>query len=408
MQGKTKFRPLLWAVAILIAVAGFLLWHGDLAGWVSVGQSNAWRNFTGTHETFPFRVENGKGFVYQGPNYDDPVEPVVSRPDWTISRFGRTYVLFDVNPGDMEPSMFQGEFKESLWIGLLDGEGKVVRKTRLATGVKNITGVRYGGRSGAFVRAKAADGSKRSIALTFPAPLPEWKPSGDAWRDYERRQERLETLLWEDWPDNGSGYATDWVTKRLEEALNAECRAAIEALKAAAPSDARRNELDAERESAMSLAWMIAGDSSAEAANVHWGNATDRMTRERAKIIYLRNWLEARDHPDGWEVVRGATGELYGMPFAATSGVAVLTVSEDWLWRRWDGKPEPEADEATPPSADTEPESEKSQVLLRLSPADIRKDGDSFSVFYDLVAPECQDSGYKVGKGRLVLNSPAP
>lgn len=177
---RRKERRRAIGVAALLVVAASAWWRLGFAGSAGVGESEAWRNITGSHECFPFRVENGKGFVYEGPNYDDPETPVLTRPDWTIVKSGKTYVLYDIDPGNVEPSMFQDEFDESLWIGLVGDDGRIVRKKKLATGVKNISGIRrtlIGG--GAYVFATSACGLMRPIPLRFPKPWPKLKLTGD-------------------------------------------------------------------------------------------------------------------------------------------------------------------------------------------------------------------------------------
>ncbi len=428
MSRRGRARRVAIACAMMLVLAAFAWWRGYLPCWGSVGSSDAWRNVSGTDECFPFRVRDGKGFVYQGKNYDDPCDPVVTRPDWTIAQGGRTYVLFEIDPGNMEPSGFHGVFQESLWIGLLGEDGEVVRKIRLATGVKDISGIRRALRTGAYVSATRADGVETVIPLRFPKPWPALKPTGDAWKDFERRQNRLVDKLWEDWPGNASGYAADWVSARIEEEMEKECRSAIDALKAVAPTDARRDELESEFNMARRYAWASAGDSSATAFNVHWGNFTDRMTRERVMESYLRNWLEARENPPVWEIVRGATGTLHGVEFAATSGVAIISVPGAWVARRWNGEPEPE----TPPAerveaadlnssgksespdqpansdndddeAETDWRTEAWQLLLRLSPKKVHRESGAVFADYELVAPDVQDSGYMVEKGRIII-----
>lgn len=296
--------------------------------------------------------------------------------------------------------MFEDEFEESLWIGLVGDGGKIVRKVRLATGVKDISGVRraFGG---AYVSATTADGTRRRIALRFPRPWPELKPSGDVWRDFEARMERLSDELWEDWPDNESGYASDWVSHRFDEAMMNEYRKAIETLKASATTDMRRDELDAELSMALATTAEDIVGSFAGAGNVHWGNFHERVSLEMAMEPYLRNWLEAAANPENWDVVRNAKGTLHGVEFAATSGVAVITVPTSWVYKRWaekDGK-DPEAinptiDEGNP---------EKWKLLVRLSPAHVSRNGDEVSTDYDIIAPGIMDSGYDVGHGTVAI-----
>ena len=372
IQSRSTMRRLAFVAIAALAVAAFMSWRGYFAGWIGIGKSDAWKNVSGSHECFPFKVRDGKGFVYQGANYDNPCDPVVTRRDWTITRQGRTYVLFDVNPGDMEPNGFKDQFNESLWIGLLGDDGEIVRKIKLATGVKGVSGVKRAS-GGAYVSATAFDGSKRLIALRFPRPWPELRTTGDAWKDFEMRMERRNDELWEDWPGNGSGYAADWVSKRMEALLDDEYRKAIEVLKASAPDDARRAELDSELTMAMTQAGNIVGDSYAEAGNVHWGNFYERFSLERTMEPYLRNWLEAAGNPKGWETVHGATGMIHGVSFAATSGVAVITVNDDQV------------------------------QLLRLSPANVMEADGVYSIHYEITKPLVMDSGYRVEQGTISI-----
>ena len=359
------------AIAVL-SFAAFMSWRGYFAGWIGIGKSDAWKNVSGSYECFPFKVRDGKGFVYQGVNYDDPCEPVITRRDWTITRQGRTYVLYDVNPGDMKPNAFKDQFEESLWIGLLGDDGGIVRKLKLATGVKDISGVKRAS-GGAYVSATAVDGSKRLIALRFPRPWPELKTTGDVWKDFEMRMERRNDELWEDWPGNESGYAADWVSCRMETLLHDEYRKAIEVLKASAPNDACKAELASELTMAMAQAEKIVGDPSAEAGNVHWGNFYERVSLERTMEPYLRNWLEAAGNPKSWETVHSATGMIHGVSFAATSGVAVITVADDQV------------------------------QLLRLSPANVMEADGGYSIHYEITEPLVMDSGYRVEQGILTI-----
>ena len=408
-NARTVRRRKAWRRAIgaaaLLAIVAFLLWQGCFASSAGVGESEAWRNITGSHECFPFRVKNGKGFVYEGPNYDDPETPVVTRPDWTILKSSKTYVLYDVDPGNVEPSMFEDEFDESLWIGLVGDDGRIVRKKRLATGVKNISGIRrtlIGG--GAYVFATSACGLRRLIPLRFPKPWPELKQTGDVWRDFEARMERLDDELWEDWPDNESGYAADWVSSRYDEAMMNEYRKAIEALKASAPTDTRRAELDAELSMALAMTADDVEGSFAEAANVHWGNFYERVTFERAMEPYLRNWLEATANPENWDMVRNAKGTLHGVEFAATSGVAIINVPKSWVYKRWAEKDGEDPDAINPNIDEGDPQ--KWKLLVRLSPARVSRNGEVVSTDYNIIAPDIMDSGYDVGQGTVAVSPP--
>lgn len=352
--------------------------RGRTGGFGAAGESAVWRNITGSHECFPFRVKNGKGFVYEGRDYDEPGTPVATRADWMVSRGGRTYVLYDVAPGSMEDYMFVGEFQESLWIGLVGKDGKILRKAKLATGVKDISGVRRAKNSNIYVSATTAAGVVTNIDLVFPEPWPELRPTGDVVEDFNMREQREWDVLYEDWPDNGSGYAADWVSNRVEEWLEGECRSAVEVLQRAAVTDAERAELAREMDMARSKAFEIAGSSADTAMNVHWGNFVDRITRMQVLEVYLANWLEAGNNPEGWKAVRHASGTLHGVAFAATGGVAVITLP-----------------------------SEDDQLLLRLSPARVMsRDGFSFT-YYELVAPSAMDSSLLVESGTVAISGPA-
>ena len=394
-----------WKLFVLsAAAAGIAAWL--LAGSrASVGGSDAWKDAHGRHESFPWRLENGSGFDYEGPNCDRPCSPVVSRPDWTVSDKGRTYLLYEFEPGNMGPGMFPGEYDESLWIGLTDERHAVVRKIKLATGVTEISGIRNGLR-GPFVTAVAASGTKTNIALRFPEPWPPLQPSGSAWGDFERRRNRLLEDLWEDWPGNGSGYAADWVSARMDEDLDREWRAAVEALKAAAPDDARRAELDAEAAAILSLVRGRSDGAGDEAGTVHWSNFTDRVVREQAMEPFLRNWLEASDDPAGWEAVRSATGTFGGEPFAATGGVAVLSLPRAWIAERWRTPPDaagPETKVLRDRTGANSDGAERTTVLLRLAPAGAVRDGNSVRADYEATVPDVMDSGRLVERGTISL-----
>lgn len=389
-RGMPRRRTLVAAAVVLAVATGILWWRGYFPGWGAVGRSDAWRNISGTDECFPFTVKDGKGFIYQGTDYDNPTDPVVTRADWTITRGGRTFVLYEINPygsalgtldddfepDDFDPGISDDEIWESLWIGLLGENGEIVRKKKLATGVKEISGIRSALFFGFYVTAKKANGSRTAIFLKFPKPWPALKQSGDVWSNFKERMERLDDELWEDWPDNESGYAADWVSNRLEEKLGVEYRKAIDALKAMAATENRRAELEEELSMAINFAWDTAGDSHSTADNVHWGNFNDRMTRERTMEVYLRNWLEAAENQENWEIIRNAKGSLHGVSFAATSGVAVVTMP----FKKW-------------------------QLLLRLSPAKVSHENGAILVEYDLIAPCVQDSGYMVEQGTVPVES---
>ena len=402
---KTRTTFFVFACAAAVVAGAWWFWRAREAR-VTVGGSDAWKNAHGTHESFPWRIEDGKGFVYQGARFDDPCEPVVSRPDWIVSKDGRTYILYEVDPGNRKEGMFRGEYAESLWIGLLGEGGEVVAKSRLATGVADVSGVLLGGSSLPYVAATAPDGSRTAVPLRFPRARPELKPTGHAWRDFDRRRKRLESRPWDDWTGNGSGYAADRVTARAEGALFDECRAAVEALQAAASTGARRAELAAELAAAMKLAWEISGDSSGTALNVHWGNVADRQTREQALEPFLRNWLEAVDHPEEWEAVRSARGTFLGESFVATNGIAVLGEPE---WIREYAQP---VEAAPPASADpADPDAPEEPLgregvchrLLRLAPERVKRTDEGLLVGFDVLDPWVMDSWSRPGSGEFLL-----
>lgn len=92
----TQFSFQLGATLALLCLAAMMA--GCSGGGGAPENADAWRNIRGTHECFPFRIENGQGFEYEGINNDDPCTPIVSRADWVISEPERTFVLYDVDP----------------------------------------------------------------------------------------------------------------------------------------------------------------------------------------------------------------------------------------------------------------------------------------------------------------------
>lgn len=342
---------------------------------VPAERADAWKNFRGTHECFPFRVENGKGFEYEGKSYDAPCTPIVSKADWVVSRDALTFVLYDVDPGNMEPNGFYRQFHESLWCGLVDDEGNIVRKTKLATGLKDISGVKQQGRGGAFVSATTATGERTNIVLRFPEPWPPLEPTGDAWADFARREKRKLEELWEDWPDNGSGMAADWVSLRLEEWLSNEYSRAMAGAETLARDETEVRQVREGWDTALALL-AECNEGHEEAGNVHWGNFCDRNDRERYLRPFIQNWLEATDHPDGWETVRNAHGSFLGEGFLATNGIAVLKESK---------------------------EISGCHRILRLSPSQVREEGGEILVGFELIAPWVMDSGWLAGTGDFRL-----
>lgn len=367
MHNKLSFATIVLACMAMFGSSGC----SNRTQSVPSDRAGAWLDIRGTHESFPFRVENGKGFEYEGEKYDDPCTPIITRADWVVIREGRTFVLYEVDPGNLEPNGFYRQFYESLWCGLVDDEGNVVRKTKLATGVKDISGIQ--GRGDAFVSATTTTGERTNIILRFPEPWPPLEPTGDAWLDFVQREERKVEELWEDWPDNGSGMAADWVSLRLEAWLSEEYSRAMAGAEAlASDEDAARQVREGWNTALALLAECNAEDE--EPANVHWGNFCDREDRARYLKPFLQNWLEAADHPAGWETVRNAHGTFLGEEFHATNGIAIL-----------DGPQGPS----------------RCHRILRLSPAQVREEEGETLVGFDLIAPWVMDSGWLAGTGDL-------
>ena len=434
MCKKTQF--LCFALAICLGGGVALLWERHAAECDGViGRSDAWKDATGSFESFPFRIENGKGFVYEGVNYDNPCDPVLSRPDWTVEKGGRTFLLYEIDSGNLEPTGFseylgmswddwdgEGEppseewearwerafrplYNESLWIGLLDADQKVVRKIRLASGVKDISGIRRGKEDSLFVSATDVQGKATNIVLQFPEPWPPLETTGDPWEDYKLRERRLWDELWEDWPGNGSGYAADWVSKRFDERIGAEYDRAIEALKRLAPSEERRTELDEERRFSSNLAWEISGDSHMTAANVHWGNFTDRVVRQKAQETFLQNWLQGAAHPEEYERIRTVRGTFQGQEFATRNAIGVLPPPGGWPEKKnveesGDGEGNEDGEES---GYGAEDDAGVYVEFVRLAPERCSREGDDWVVGFDLIRPWVMDSGWLAGKGTFLL-----
>lgn len=336
----------------------------------------AWRNVWGTHETFPFRLVDGK-------ELNGRAGTVVSRADWVVGHAGRTYVLYDSEPGEVGESMFQDVPEESLWIGLVGENGEILRKRLLARGVKNISGVRRGLFGISYVTASWKWVLPRFIPLRFPKPWPKVKTTGGAWERFQARTGQMLDRLWEDWPDNDSGYAADCVSHTYEELLEKEYDAAVDLLRKSEIAETCRMALAEEPKRTVLLAWEAAGDSSSTAFNVHWGNTMDRVSREQFMEPYVRNWLEGSDHPAGWATVCEARGVFRGEPFQATNGVA-LVGRRAWE-RRFD-------EEMT-----------KMWGLIRLAPERVRETGGKTLIGFDLVFPQLMDSAREGGSGTFEL-----
>ena len=380
---KKHYSIALGATLALLCLAAIMA--GCSGGGAAPENADAWRNIRGTHECFPFSIENGQGFEYEGINYDDPCTPIVSRADWVVSESGRTFVLYDVDPGNLEPNGFYKQYHESLWIALVDAEGNVERKIKLATGVKDISGVkldRKGGRY--FVTATGVSGEATNIFLRFPEPWPPLEPTGNAWKDFQNRKARKYDELEEDWPGNGSGMAADWMSLRLEEWLGGEYERAMTAVEQLAHDEADAKQV---REGQMTVFSLLAEKEACEdqdVANVHWGNTMDRVDREQYLQPFFQNWLEAVEHPNGWAVVNNARGSFLGEDFGATNGIAVLG-APDWIRN-----------------------SERAECyhrLLRLAPERVREENEKIHVGFDIIDPWVMDSGWLAGTGDFVLEN---
>lgn len=213
----------------------------------------------------------------------------------------------------------------------------------------------------------------------------------DAWRAFEERQFRRNAELWrEEGADDIPVLAAGRVSARLHDSFEKECQAAVEALKAVAPSDARRAELDEEFAFARSLAREIAGDSSAIAGSPSGGRVADRQVVEQAMDPFLRNWLEAVDHLEDWEAIRSVRGTFRGESFTATSGVVVLG-APDWI-------------RGNAESADIRLENGGvCHRLLRLAPERVEYADQDLVVGFDILDPWVMDSSSQPGSGKFLL-----
>lgn len=356
-------------------------------------RADAWKNFHGTHECFPFRVENGKGFDYVGEKYDEPSTPIVSRADWVAFREGRTFVLYDVDPGNLEPNgfhymneateKFEKGYQESLWIGLLGGDGEIVRKKRLGTGSRDISGIQTGANGRDFVIAVDVQGQTRTIPLDYPLPWPPLEQEGNAWERYNERIEREIERIGEDWPGNASGYAAQWQDNALQSFLGKERQQAVETLRTRPMTKACRACLEGEPDRTWVLSWEATEGVADQSCNVHWGQVVASEERERFIYPYLRNWIEGFDHPGGWMLVCNARGEFNGEVFTASNGVALVGL-EGWKNRV------------------TEEEAIDRWGLLRLAPEQVRKEDGKTFVGFELLMPHFMDSSWKAGHGTFV------
>jgi hypothetical protein len=361
--------------------------------YVPAERAGAWKNFHGTHESLPFRVENGKGFDYTGENHDEPSTPIVSREDWVVVREGRTYVLYEVDPGNLEPNgfhymdeeteEFEKAYNESLWIGLLGEDGEIVRKTRLGTGLRDISGIQTGADGRDQVTALDAQGRKRTIPLKYPLPWPPLDQKGCAWERYNERIQREVNRIGEDWPGNASGYAAQWQDNAMQPFLDKERRQAVETLRTRPMTKACRACLEREPDRSWMLAWEATEGVGDQAGNVHWGSVVASEERDRFVYPFLRNWLEGYEHPGGWMLVCNARGEFNGETFTATNGVALVGL-DGWNKRL---REEEEIDR---------------WGLLRLAPERVRKEDGRTFVEFELIMPQFMDSAWKAGHGTFV------
>ena len=356
-------------------------------------QVDAWKNFHGMHECFPFRVENGKGFDYVGEKYDEPSTPIVSRADWGLVRDGLTFVLYEVDPGNLEPNgfhymdeeteNFEKAYNESLWIGLLGENGEIVRKNRLGTGLQDISGIQTGTDGRDQVTALDAQGQKRTIPLKYPLPWPPLDQKGSAWDRYNERIEREVERIGEDWPGNASGYAAQWQDNALQPFLDKERRQAVETLRTRPMTKACRACLEGEPNRSWMLAWEASEGVGDQAGNVHWGQVVASVNRDHFIYPYLRNWFEGFEHPGGWMLVCNARGEFNGETFTATNGVALVGL-DGWMKRL----PEEEGIDRW--------------GLLRLAPEQVRKEDGKTFVGFELIMPHFMDSAWEAGHGTFV------
>lgn len=347
--------------------------------------SNAWKTVWGTHESSPFRLENGKGMVNGGIS-------IVSRPDWTIKREGLVYILYEVDPGNMEPTGFTYVTEEdemldlcgeTLWIGLLGEDGEIVRKNRLGSGLLDISGIQTDADCGDHVTAHDARGRIRSIPLEYPRPWPPLVQKGNAWECHIERLERATARIGEDWPFNASRIAAWGESSSKERFQEKEQQQAVDILRLKPMTQACRSCLEGEPDRARTLAWEAFEGEKKLAHNEYWGGATTTSERERFMYPYMRNWLEGGDHPDGWMLVCNARGEFNGESFTATNGVALVGL-EGWNKRFAEG------------------EGVDRWGLLRLAPEQVRQEDGKTFVGFELIMPQFLDSAWKAGHGTFV------
>lgn len=348
--------------------------------------SDAWETAWGTHESHAFRLKDGKGLVNE-------VTPVVSKADWMVEREGRIYILYEVEPGNLEPDgfhymdgeteEFQKGYRESLWIGLLGEDGEIVRKNRLGTGLRDISGILTGTDGCDRVTALDVQGNMRTIPLKYPLPWPPLAQKGSAWDRYNERVEREIARIGEDWPGNASGYAAQWQDNAQQAFLDKERRQAVETLRTRPMTSACQTCLEGEPDRTWVLAWEATEGVADPAYNVHWGQVMASAERDHFIYPYLRNWLEGFEHPGGWILVCNARGEFNGESFTATNGVALVGLA-GWNNRSQEG------------------EGFDRWGLLRLAPEQARKEDGKTFVGFELIMPQFMDSAWKAGHGTFV------
>jgi hypothetical protein len=356
------------ALAAGVFAAGGIAW-GEEPSDQGV-RADAWKNAWGTEETCPFWLEEGR-------STEKSEFPVVSRADWVTEHEGRTYLLYDVFEGRLQHTYFNGEPDERLWIGLVGEDGEIQRKILLARGVKDISGVRRDENGEAYVEATDEAGALRRIPLQYPEPWPELKAEGGELSRFYARLSRLRELLWEDWPDNGSGYATEHVEAWIEEAIQEEYTRAVEALRNSGIPEALREALAEEpgRTEAMVKETVAAG--MGVSYSQHWANVEEMGKRQSYLLAYLENWLEGAAHPDGWTTVCGAKVEFRGKMYQATNGVVIVPLRPE---EGFDG-------------------SELAQnLIVRLAPDQVREEEGRTRVGFELVMPD-PEGGPGCGSG---------
>lgn len=368
-----------------IVLALFSATCGDAAPQAAAA-SDVWRKVWGTHESQYFRLEDGKGMAGE-------CTPIVSRSEWVIEEGRRVYILYEVEPGnleldgfhyiDEEAEEFQKGYRESLWIGLLGENGEIIRKKRLGTGLQNISGIQKEADGYAYVTAQDVQGRTRIIMLKYPLPWPPLEQKGSAWNRYNERLEREINRIAEDWPGNASGYAAQWQANGLQPFLEKERRQAVGILLARPMSKLCRACLEEEPNRTWVLAWEATEGVADQSYNVHWGQVVASESRDRFIYPYLRNWLEGGDHPDGWRFVCNARGEFNGESFTATNGVALVGM-DGWNKRASEG------------------EEIERWGLLRLAPERVCKEDGKTFVEFELIMPQFMDSAWKAGHGRFV------